>query len=563
MAKKAKAVKIQDRRDRFSFIPVLPIRSFSAFSPLVGIIFVLVLQATMVFRRAINWDSFWHFHLANLLNEGVLYTPLQTYFIRLFSWATMLPGTAVDQLIVVRMFMFGCEIIVAAAIALLARRFTNLSTGLLAALSYLSVGFVLQHGFSFRADPGLAALAMSALVLLACSPFRGVWVAIFAVLLALASMFSIKIILYAPAFAGIAWLRWREAGYEKAFLFRLLIAGVLTVGSFALLFGYHSTAGVTVEVDSQTVLSRSAQKMFVLGLPPYWMMAIKFAALSVPFFIMMILFPLAIRKSQLSLSEKIAIFGLFLPVITLAFYHNTAPYYYVFMLAPVAVACALPVAMVARRYGVSLVTALFVLSASLVWAQEDFTVIDRQRSVLLAANEIFPEEIAYFDFCGMLPKHRKANIFMTPFMMNFYREGSIPSMVDTMRKEVVPLVIENDSMFTQVLRTRQPITQFLPADATALRETYVHFWGPFWVAGRYIPAGTEDFKAEFRVPGLYVLSGGAVLLDGKRLNPGSAVRIDRGMHELTSLGGAALLRWGKDLRLPASAAPPQPLWVYF
>lgn len=527
------------------------------------IFLIFLLQVSMIFGRAIDWDSFWHFHLAYLLREGRLYTPLQTYFIRVFSWATLLPGTAVDQLIIVRIFMLIFELIAALAIAALASRFTDRTIGLLAALAYLSAGFVMQHGFSFRADPGLAALGMSALWILSCTPFRRLWIVLFAVLLAIAAMFSIKIILYTPAFAGIAWLRWSEDSFHRRFLFRLAIASALTAGLFVLLFLHHSHSGASVDTNAQTVLSRSAEKMFFIGIPPYWIMAIKFVALSVPLSLIMLIFPLALQRSNLSSAGKLAILGMFLPLITLAFYHNTAPYYYVFMMAPVAVACSLPIQFAVRRYGATFLAIPLTVSGVLVWNSEDFSVIDRQREIFEVSKEILPSNVSYFDFCGMLVGHDKANIFMTPFMMNFYRRGGTSSLAETMQTKIVPLVVENDPMFTRLLWTNGPSPEFLSTDAAALRDTYVHFWGPFWLAGKEIPKGTRNLSSQFRVPGAYIVRGGPILLDGVRFDPGAAVYIERGMHELSALEGDALLRWGKDVREPKIAPPSGPLWVYF
>ena len=106
--------------------------------------------------------------------------------------------------------MFGFELLAAASIAGISARFTDRVTGLICAAAYISGGFVFQHGFSFRADPMAAGLLMASLWLLLSSRMR--WPAIFAVglMLGTSAMITIKIILFAPAFAGVAWLRWKE-----------------------------------------------------------------------------------------------------------------------------------------------------------------------------------------------------------------------------------------------------------------------------------------------------------------------------------------------------------------
>lgn len=546
-------------------LPIMKVGHMPAMAnPLVALAVILLLQTTMLFGRAINWDEYWHYSLVHLFDQGVLYTPLQTFFIRLAQGLPYLPGDSVDHIIVARIAMFLCEIAAAVFVALLATRFTDRTIGALSALAYLSSAFVLQHGFSFRADPPLTALGMGALWVLGCTSFRGWWVVLFGLLLGLAGMFSIKIILYAPAFAGLAWLRWSEDGFRRAVPGRLIVATVVALLSFGLLYFYHSTAGVTVETTAGTVLSRSAQKMFVLGQSPYALMAAKFAILSLPFAAMILFFPLALGKARLSRTMKLALVGMFLPIATLAFYHNTAPYYYTFMLAPVAVACALPIAKAVHRYGVLLPTALLLTSGLEVWMMEDFRIIERQHALQIAAREMFPEKIAYFDFCAMLATKQKANVFMTPWGADLYRHGAVPSMTAVMARQPVPLIIENDPMFTRLLRSRQPAPEFLPDDAAALRDTYVHAWGPFWIAGRDVPEDGRLRQAIFLVPGSYTLSGGAVELDDRRIEPGQVVEINRGGHRLRAIDHQpARLLWGDHLHLPRESAPAEPMWAYF
>ncbi len=220
--------------------------------------------------------------------------------------------------------------------------------------------------------------------------------------------------------------------------------------------------------------------------------------------------------------------------------------------------------MTVRRYGAAVVTILFVATAALIWMVEARDVIGRQRILLQAADSIFPHDIAYFDFCAMLAGFEKANVFMTPWGGGIYRAGGSPSMRDIMRDKVVPLVVENDPMFRRLLRTREPAPEFLASDAETLRQTYLPFWGPFWVAGQLVHADGREHEAEFMVPGPYTVSGGVVRIDGGIARPGQTIRIERGMHRLTVLGGSDVrLIWGDHLKKPTEAAPPEPYWQWF
>src|SRR3546814_21017279 len=81
----------------------------------------------------------------------------------------MLPIDAVDQIRVARLFMFGFELFTLCAIYGMARHFSGRLPGALAALAYLTGGYVFQHGFSYRADPMAAAFLMGSLWLLLSS----------------------------------------------------------------------------------------------------------------------------------------------------------------------------------------------------------------------------------------------------------------------------------------------------------------------------------------------------------------------------------------------------------
>lgn len=531
--------------------------------PLVALVLVALMQLQLVFDRAINWDEFHFYRQVELFAKGTLEYPLQTLHVRVFQWLPGLDGTGVDHIVIARIFMFACEIATTCGIVLLATRFTNFKTGFICALAYLSSGFVMQHGFSFRTDPIITALTMGALCILGCTRFKGVWLILFGALIAAAAMFSIKIVLWAPAFAGLAWWRWNEEGRGVSLLLRVMLATLFTALFFALIYLYHS-AGVTVDDSAGTVLQNSAGKMFFFGIPIYWALMLKFVSMSEVLVLTILCFPVALYASRLTKHAKVAMVGLFLPLSALFFYFNTLPYFYAFMLPPVVVACSVPLSMLRDRYGAALPAIAFFAMAFGLWIKEDQGVIDRQRELQATAHTIFPEGVSYFDFSGFLPDQDKSNAFMTLWGTEIYLKGGAPSMRSVMEQKSVPLVIELDDMFTAMFQPDDPASYFLPQDAAALRYTYQPFWGPFWVAGKIVASDAQKMNVEFLVPGPYTLSGGAIEFDGRKAYPGDVIAIDRGMHRLSALEGKeAHLTWGDHLKKPEQAPPPRPYWTYF
>lgn len=534
--------------------------------PLAALLLVLALQLPLVLNRAINWDEFWHYSQVELLAQGTLTQPLMTLYTRAFAWVTRLPGTGVDHIIIIRLFMLACELVTLAAITGIAARFADRATALLCALAYLSAGYVFQHGTSFRFDPPAAALLTGALWVLLRRPLDARAILGTGLLVGAAMMLTIKSVLYAPAFAGVLWLRWSEHGRSPAYAARVVATGAAALAAFAVIYLLHAR-GLAGDTGGEAgkVVSRSAGKMFSLGWQPYWPHALKGAALAPVLTVLIALVPVLLWRDRRPAAERLALLGLWLPITTLLFYHNTAPYYYAFMLAPVAAACSVALPVLTGRYGAAKVAGAFALGAVMVSAIEPENPIDRQRQIQRAAERIFGGPVAYFDSPAMLGRFPKANAFMTPWGTEQYLAGGYPSLAEQMRRSAVPLVVEDDTMFTAALRTRDAVPHFLPEDLALLRGTYRHFWGPFWIAGVDLPAGAAAVPFEVRVPGPYTLRGTAgAVIDGVALRPGAVIELARGRHLASGDRAAPLqLIWGRNLRAPVEPAPAEPYFMPF
>lgn len=535
---------------------------------------LLVMQFSMIFTRAINWDEFFYYGQVSQFTAGELRVPLQTIHVHAFVWLTMLPGTVADHIVIARLAMLAFECASMACIVLMARRFTDDVTGWLAAICYLSAGYVLQHGMSFRVDPSLTACLMGAMCILLLAPLHWRALAAIAMLAGLAGMISIKTILFAPAFAGIAWLRWDEAGRDSRTAMRLASAGAGAIIAFALLYLSHAAAiagpvaveaaasgeGSKVGKQAARVVSRSASDMFFLGKPPYVAMIVKSASLAPLFAAFIITAPLFIWRAKAALATKLALFGLWLPILTLAFYRNTAGYYYAFVLAPLAVSCAPVVQWTRLRFDTALITAVLFGLAVLTFIKEDRIVLANQRAVLREVTAIVPPGTRYFDHSGMIPGLVKANGFMTPWGLEQYRRGGTATYRQAMEQTTIPLLIDNDVMIAETLADPGS-THLLPKDAAALRDNFVQYWGPIWLAGKSIVAGANK-QEEVLVPGRYRISSGQLLVDGKKLSTGSTVELRRGLHRLVNPGHSdATLVWDELTRQTIDPAPDGALWI--
>jgi len=544
--------------------------------PIVAIAFTLLLQAYLVFTRAINWDEFfYYFETYRFASNGDLARALQTWHVRLFGWivGTGGSGTSIDRILLARCIMYGCELVSLAAIAGIAAKFTDRTIGLLCALGYLAAGFVFQHGFSFRADPMLAACLMGALWILCCSRLQLGSNLLFGALVATAGMLSIKSALFAPAFAGIAWYRWNEDARSIGSALRMIGATILASVLFGLLYLYHSqdvatpiaqagSAAPSVSAASQDMVAESARKMFSFAVQPYWQDIPRAMTNSLPLALLVLMTPQALLRRDVPRHRRLALFGLFLPITLLAFYHNTAPYFYAFMLAPVAVACCLAMVSLRNRYSVRLISLVLAFNAFAVWALDGPSRIGNQRQIVKVAHQVFKQPVGYFDFCYMLTDFRKANGFMTLWGVDQYFATGRSLYRERLMRQQVPLLLEDDPMYTRLLREETNHNQSTQADFDTLRATYVHFWGPFWIAGQDLTAGEAPREAELLVPGIYTARGGAITVDGQALEKDATIKLERGTHRLAAVSGDARLVWGNRLEVPDEPEP-GPMWTYF
>lgn len=520
---------------------------------LAAFVCVLLLQIELLWNRPINWDEFYHLSETHAFSQGRLTEALQVFYARAFFWLPASGLEVVDQIRLARFFMLLCELCTTWFIFSISRQFVERTPAALAALAYLTAGYVLQHGISFRADPMAAAFLMGALWIVATRRLNSKAIVGAALLIALGALTTIKIVLYLPAFAGIAWLRWQTAEDRQSVvksMVAILISSVLMSALF--IVATVATLPVAGTGSAEKVVVTSGTMMFAEGLFPRWpyiLEAIKAAPLSAVF---ILLVPGEIWRSNLDRASKIGLIGLLLPLASIAFYRNSFPYFYAFILPPVLVAASLSARSLSQRISPYLLAIVLLASALASSIGTPREVLPRQEQVLAAADEIFPDPVSYIDYSGMLPEFRKANFFITTWGLLKYRGGLETSLVETMSSDVVPLLLVNMELLERNQTGPETAWELLPDDARALRESFVQHWGPIWVAGRRFGEGETSVTFSVYAPGRYTLEGGAATLDGRPYQQGETLVLSRGEHRFERISpGEITLRWGNHLARPA------------
>ncbi|MEL6877193.1 MAG: glycosyltransferase family 39 protein [Pseudomonadota bacterium] len=528
---------------------------------LVGLI--AAMHLSMLLGRSINWDEFWFYSQVEQVARGEFIQPLQTIHTRFFAWwLPDLAGNEIDHIIIARLFMLACLAVTVTGIFLTAEKFSDKRKALIAVAAYLGTGFVLQHGTSFRVDPIVTACLTSGFAIAARTRLSSASIMALGALIGLAAMVTIKMILWAPAFAGIALWRWEEERYGWRYPVRWMAAGMVALAMFALLYLLHG-AGMgldTANNSASRTLSRSAQSMFSLADAKGMARVVRGVLSGLPFFGLAAIVPIAVLKSDRTLAQKVALIAMWLPVLTPLFYRNAFPYFYAFILPSVAIITVFAIPILLRRFGNAIVVGVIGGCALMVWIVDARSITERQHTLVDAVHKIFPEPVSYFDCCGMIAGFDKANDFRSKWGIRNYLASGRPKMLETMRKQPVPLMLDNKREYSLAITEVSP-AKFHPQDYAALRETYVKFWGDVYVAGRQLEPGSKE-AWEVLVPGNYTVHG-EMVVDDRPLANGSLIELERGVVVLANPGNRqAKLVWGEYLEMP-QAPTPEFYWTVF
>ena len=533
---------------------------------IVALAVIAVLQVLFVVDRTINWDEFYFYGQIVDFTQGETIKPLQTLHVQLLAWIPGIASTGVDGIVIGRLVMLLCAFVTAGCVALIAGKFARREYALTAALVWLAAGFTMQHGWSFRTDPLAAMFVTGSLAVLARAKLNAVWIAIAGLLIGTGGMVTLKAILFLPAFAGLAWLRWSEAKFSFAGAARIAaipLAGLITFGVIYVVHGMllNNAAATT----GAAYVGGVSQDMLFAGWPIYLHFAVKAAILSIPAVAAIIVTAAVIPTCQRD--KAIALAGLMLPLAALLIYRNTLPYFYPMMLAPVVAASVIGIAAIAERYSLRLLILYAAVSGAVVWVVDGQSRLGEQRDIQIAADQIFDEPVGYFDFPDMLPGHRKSNGFLTRWGIESTYEGGTGYFRERLENSSVPLLLtaepeQNPTLLAMMTQLPQQV-RFHPEEREVLRATYRQFWGPFWLAGHEVEAGTNT-QYEVLVPGPYTITGGDLVIDGEAYVRGSVVTLNRGDIELRNDGMASSgIIWGDRLTRPDGPPPQRPYWRGF
>ena len=514
-------------------------------------------QLYLVFFKSFNWDEYLHYGFFYQMRAGTLELPFQVLHLRALWWAPHVATDLLDQMIAARLFAWSLHLVTLVMIYGVSRQFTNASNSFFACFAYLTAGYVFTHGFSIRSDPFAAATLMAALFLMARGRLTAAKAIAVGALIGIAGMITLKAVLYAGCFAGLAWLKVRE-GSKKV---QVMGAIALLLAASLFVFGVIYSIYAPNTVEAAEPVEKTSELSFYLRWfssdLQYGGYIVREVILAPLFFICLLLAPFSWRKAGLSADARLALAGFMTPLLALLVYRNTFPYFFVFLLAPLAVAIAPALGVVRERYGNAFVAIVLSATPLALAMLEPRDMIQRQRALSDYLRQEFPQKTGYLDYSGMMPDYPRIIPFLTSGNgMRLYRDQGDPIIAREIDRGNVPFIIANQEVLLGALEGQPMPNNFLPEDLAAIRGNYVRQWGVLWREGTQIPAGSEKYGFQLRRGGIFALAGEPVTIDGVNIANGSKIMLEKGLHRVSGRRKAPSTLWrGNQLPTEPPAIP--------
>ncbi|MCB1652357.1 MAG: hypothetical protein KDI46_09935 [Alphaproteobacteria bacterium] len=549
-------------------------------------------------RYGINWDE--TFYLSKIYDfaDGRLSALFQQGGVYFFQWLRLIPGTEVEKIIAGRFAMLGLNVVTGAMIFLISRQFFSKTSSLLAVLSYFCVSYVCWQGASFRADPLITALMMSALFIAITKPETFFYGFLTALLIALSGFVSIKSVFLAIPLGLALLVRYKEAQFDRRLLHYTLFVSIGSVLFFGALVMLHSTflSNQTTRLGEQPTLHHHIE-MFILNAGFFHSPQYIVTTLIFDFgFWLLLLWGLVLAFKELRTSKLLThsqlliLLSLAVPLFTLIFYRNVFPYYYAFMLAPVSVLCGMSSEyFIRKRKNASFLffalTGLF--SANLLIhniSRTNLINMQTQKEFIETVHKIFPEPVPYLDTHSMISSYPKVGFFMSTAGVNRYLNDERYFLEDLMIRQHPLFVIASNTVHkVGKIGNSDPNSKMVlgdesdtfyyklkPEDQGFINQNYLHHWRQLYVAGKtFENISRAPHTFDLYIGGPYTVEADhPVTIDGARHIPGEVVLLKAGTHTILSHSDeqTATLRWGDRLYRPQETLKPEdipPLYTTF
>lgn len=479
----------------------------------------------LAWTRNVNWDEFYFLSLIHAFQDGRLDRPLQTFFVHGFGWLSRVPGHETEQIFAARIVMTALFASSVYSIHRISCALADREAANIAVIAFLTSGFVLAHGTSFRADPIAAAFLIGALAIMMTGRMWIWQTAAVTFLSAGALLITIKAALYLPAYLGVLAWRWGD----RRVVLRILMAWVAGLFVAAGSYYWHAAGIVSAPNNGTTANAHNALTTTLLkaGLFPRSEETKLWALLSFGG-VMLALFGFTAPGTTRAKLVRVAfVLPLLLSVI---FYRNAFPYFFAYITPPMIAVVAVGAAKLGKGPLLGGLTALMLISGAgqMYKALTEDAVL--QRATLKEVHRLFPEPVHYIDHNGMVASFPRVGFFMSSWGIARYRAVKQPVMADWINRMAPPFLLTNRSALHLAMTLPTGLDHpglLLLDDQKALRETYVHYSGVIWLAGRDVTLSDTSESVTLAIPGRYLLESEVpVTIDGQIYSDGMTLDLD-------------------------------------
>ncbi len=510
-----------------------------------ALVCALAAMAVMTWTRNINWDEFYFLSHVHAHLDGRLDRPLQTVFVHAFGWLSEFSANEVDQIAMARLVMLGFFGATCLSLHRIAAALADQTAADIAVLAFITSGFAIAHGASFRADPMAAGLLMCALALMMISRMGPVQIILAAVLCAFALLVTIKSALYLPVFIGMLVWRWDD----RRLVMRCLVAAVLALALAAVLFFWHAS-GITAVAGAgaqENIGDAARVTLGGNGVLPRWPEVSAWLLLSAG----AVIFIVVGLKTAPGNRMRIVLVLFAFPFLSVLFYRNAFPYFFPFAVPALMVAVAVG-AQSLRRGLVWKLALVLMLASGAIQTQRAFTEGNAaQRATIAEVHRIFPGPIPYIDQNGMMSRFERVGFFMSTWGIANYRAAGKPVFADLIARNHPPLLLANRAELYAAMRpdaSTGGVLGLLPEDAQVLRQAYVHHAGAIWLAGQVVTLTGGTASAQMPFAGSYrVETDGPVMINQRPVMSGDVLALTADPIDVSGPAGAKLrLIWNTD-----------------
>jgi hypothetical protein len=509
----------------------------------VGIACFFALLVALAFTRNVNWDEFYFLSHVHAWLDGRLDRPMQTFFVHGFGWLARVAENEVDQIVVARLVMVGCLVVTCLAIYRISAKIADTVAAKVAVLAFLASGFVLPYGASFRADPIAASLLMTAAALILTTEMRMIGILAVAVTSAVALLVTVKSVLYLPVLLGALACRLDQ----RDVVMRAVGAGILAVVLAAIAYVWHASALVVPPGNDTASNAREAVStgLFSGQIFPRRNDIVLWVLLSMPALVLVVI---GLKRDGPD-RRKTHLWAFALPCLSFVVYRNAFPYFFPFIAPPLMVLAAAGAYRWRqdRRLAWAVGALLILGLAQCALALRDGNAA--QKATLAEVHRLFPTPVAYIDQHGMVATFPRHGFFMSTWGLQNYRAAGRPVFAEIIAQAAPPLLLANREELSLAVRFGDSKPgALLPQDQRVLQQSYVHYAGVIWLAGRsFIASGTED-TVIVPIAGNYrIESMGAVQIDSVTYQPGDVVALERSTHRVLGTKDTEVrLIWSTD-----------------